>query len=80
VPQDVIVPGVLELGDIGAVPDALAPRPVRLEAMVNGKDQLLPENGVRKDIAQPDGKLPASVEIHLGEETSALTRWFHAHL
>jgi len=80
VPQDVIVPGVLELGDIGAVADSLAPRPVRLEAMVNGKNQLLPEDAVRTQMAGSSGKMPASVEIRAGEKTYGLTDWFHAHL
>ncbi len=80
VPQDVIVPGVLKLGDIGAVVDALAPRPVRLEAMVNGKNQQLPEDAVRTQMAGSSGKMPASVEIRAGEETVGLADWFRAHL
>lgn len=80
VPQDVIVPGVLKLGDIGAVADALAPRPVRLEAMVNGKNQLLPEEAVRTQMAGSSGTMPAFIEVRAGEETVGLADWFHAHL
>jgi hypothetical protein len=71
---------VLKLGDIGAVADALAPRAVRLEAMVNGKNQLLPEDAVRTQMVRPGGKMPDSIEIGAGEETVGLADWFRAHL
>lgn len=80
VPQDVIVPDVLKLGDIGAIAAALEPRSVRLEAMVNGKDQLLREDAVRTQMAGSSGKMPASIEIRAEEKTDGLADWFHAHL
>jgi dienelactone hydrolase len=36
VPHDAIVPGALTAGDLGAVATVLAPRPLRLEGMVDG--------------------------------------------
>ncbi len=41
VPYDVIVPGALAEGDLGPIVAALAPRPVRLERLVDGRNQLV---------------------------------------
>jgi len=35
-PHDVIIPGVMTVGDLCSITAALAPRPVRLEGLVNG--------------------------------------------
>jgi hypothetical protein len=40
VPYDAIVPGALTAGDLNGVAAALAPRPLRLERLVNGVNQL----------------------------------------
>ncbi len=39
VPGDVIVPGILDCGDIGDVTAALAPRPVLLQELVDGRNR-----------------------------------------
>jgi cephalosporin-C deacetylase-like acetyl esterase len=80
VPQDVIVPGVLEVGDIGSVAAALAPRPLVFEASVNGKDQLVSANLVRSQLISPNGELAASTTIRAGEGVSDFAGWFRAHL
>jgi cephalosporin-C deacetylase-like acetyl esterase len=41
VPHDAIVPGALTAGDLGDVAAALAPRPLRLENLVDGRNVLL---------------------------------------
>jgi hypothetical protein len=38
VPHDVIVPGALTAGDLGDVAATLAPHPLRLEALVDGRN------------------------------------------
>ncbi|MGE3805918.1 MAG: hypothetical protein AB7K24_14695 [Gemmataceae bacterium] len=48
VPHDVVVPGVFAAGDLGDVTAVLAPRPVRLEALVDGQDRLVNDD----DLAQ----------------------------
>lgn len=52
VPADAIVPGFLEVGDLVDVEAALAPRPVFLEDLIDGKDRLIPERSLR-DQLQP---------------------------
>jgi hypothetical protein len=46
VPHDVVVPGVLSVGDICDVVAALAPTPVRLEGLVDGGNRARDEAGL----------------------------------
>jgi hypothetical protein len=46
VPYDAIVPGALTAGDLNDVAAALAPRPLRLEGLVNGLNQLVAPEGL----------------------------------
>ena len=41
VPSDVIVPGILEAGDIGDIAKALGPQPVLLENMRDGRNRVV---------------------------------------
>jgi len=50
VPQDVVVPGILEAGDLADVEAALAPRPLRLTGLVDGLDRLLSEITLRQQL------------------------------
>lgn len=43
VPHDVVVPGVLTVGDLCDVAAALAPRAVCLEGMVDGLNRIVPD-------------------------------------
>jgi hypothetical protein len=48
VPHDVIVPGVLTAGDLCDVAGALAPRPLRLEGLVDGRNRAVTADAVAK--------------------------------
>ncbi len=48
-PNDVIVPGILEVGDLGDVAAALGLRPLLLEGLVDGRNQLVPEPELRRE-------------------------------
>jgi hypothetical protein len=52
VPHDAIVPGALTAGDLCDVAAALAPRPLRLEGLVDGRNRLMPIEETRQ-IFQP---------------------------
>ncbi len=47
VPSDVIVPGILELGDLPDVMAAIAPRPLLLRDTIDGKNRILPAVSLR---------------------------------
>jgi dienelactone hydrolase len=51
VPHDVIVPGALEAGDISDLVSAVAPRPMRVEALVDGRNRPAARNSVDKAFA-----------------------------
>jgi hypothetical protein len=51
VPEDVIIPGILETGDIADIVAALAPRAVLLEALVDGRDRLSSPISMTSDLA-----------------------------
>jgi hypothetical protein len=48
IPHDAVLPGVLTTGDLSDVAAALAPRPVRLEGLVDGSNRRLGERAVRE--------------------------------
>jgi dienelactone hydrolase len=48
VPYDIVVPGVLTVGDLPDVVAALAPRPVRLEGLVDGLNRKVPAKEVER--------------------------------
>jgi hypothetical protein len=50
VPLDAIVPGILESADIPDILAALAPRPVLLEGLVDGKDRRVTADGAANDL------------------------------
>lgn len=52
IPQDVIVPGILEVTDLGEIVASIAPRPVFLEKMVNGLNKQVDLNTMEKEYGQ----------------------------
>jgi len=48
VPHDTIVPGALTVGDVCDVAAALAPRPLRFEGLVDGRDCVVTEPELRR--------------------------------
>jgi len=49
IPHDVVVPGALTAGDLCDVAAALAPRPLRLEKLVDGRNCVMSEQDVEKN-------------------------------
>jgi len=51
VPEDVMVPGILETGDLADLAATLAPRPLLLEGLVDGRNRPATEPGLRSTLA-----------------------------
>jgi hypothetical protein len=51
VPEDVIIPGILETTDVADVVATLAPRAVLLEGLVDGRDRLLSASRMENELA-----------------------------
>jgi len=69
---DVIVPGVLAGGDVADVAAALAPRPLRLEACVTGRNILADAERLRKDLAPVTAsyaRAPGKLSVTAAEST-----------
>jgi dienelactone hydrolase len=84
VPQDVIVPGILEAGDVAEVASALAPHPLLLQGLVDGRDRLVPVADLESQLA-PVYEAYRSVSsgalsIRPGENASQFANWFLTHL
>ena len=84
VPADVIVPGILQAGDIAEVVAALVPRPILLEGLVDGRDRLLQETDLQNQMAPLNqayqGVSTSNVAIHSGQGGANLAEWFRARL
>jgi hypothetical protein len=48
VPHDAVAPGAVHAGDLGAIAAALAPRPLRLEGLVDGRNRRVPAEDLAK--------------------------------
>jgi dienelactone hydrolase len=81
VPQDVIVPGILEAGDVADVASALAPRPLLLQGLVDGRNQHVPADRLNSELAPLYEAYPKNqLSIHGGEDASNFANWFLGHL
>jgi hypothetical protein len=73
VPHDVLVPGGTLVGDLPLIVAALAPKPLRLEACVDGLNRSVPLNGLTKtyQVAREQYRsLKADSALHLKEVAS----------
>ena len=77
VPQDVIVPGILETADVGDLVAALAPRAVLLERLVDGRNRRLTAAEAR---AQLQAQSDARVLLREGPAEPPLAAWMAAQL
>ncbi len=83
VPEDVAVPGILEAGDLPDIAAALAPRPLLLEGLVDGRDRLAPEPALRLALAplyESYRGSPAQLTVRSQERAPRLPEWLSAHL
>jgi len=80
VSPDVIVPGILKVGDIPDVVAALAPRPILLEGLVDGRDRLVPAGDLKSDLAPVyqayRGATSAALLIRTEVAASEFASWF----
>jgi hypothetical protein len=79
-PHDVIVPGALTVGDLTSVAAALAPRPVRLEGLVDGLNRLAGPQAVSAEYeparqAYTLARSLGNLVIGTPTEDSSVARW-----
>lgn len=85
-PHDVVVPRVLTVGDVPDVVAALAPRPVRVDALVNGLNRKAAAEEVAKTYAAAReaynrGKANSALEMHQEPDREGPpAAWLASHL
>jgi hypothetical protein len=82
VPADIVVPGFLEAGDIADVAATLAPTPILLEDLIDGKNRLVSANDLRPQLDplfRAYRETPANLTV-LSGEPSPVAAWLLAHL
>ncbi|MGI8959456.1 MAG: hypothetical protein ACR2IV_06815, partial [Bryobacteraceae bacterium] len=83
VPADITISGFLEIGDLTDVAATLAPTPMLLEDLIDGKNRLITAHELRAQI-EPLLKAylgsPANLAIRSGEQSSQIPAWLLAHL
>ncbi len=83
VPEDVVVPGILEAGDLGDAAATLAPRPLLLEGLVDGKNRLAQEPELRSALAMVYDSYrgePNQLAVRMEERAPHLAEWLAQEL
>lgn len=84
VPQDVIVPGILEAGDVAEVASALAPHALLVQGLVDCRDRLVPLGDLKSQWAPVyqayDGAFAAALAVRAGANGTEFASWFLDHL
>ena len=82
VPQDSIIPDILEAGDLADVAAVLSPRALRLNGLVDGLDRLVPETLLKEQLRPvEDAYRSAPSALAVGKSLgSGSSDWFLKHL
>jgi hypothetical protein len=83
VPEDAIVPGILETADIGDIVAALSPRAVLLEGIVDARDRGLTEPEVDLELRPGLGKaqsVPSRLIVRERSSSAGLADWLDGQL
>ena len=78
VPQDIVVPGILEDADIADIVAALAPRAVLLEGLVDGRDRLLSASDLEGELAGARAAYrgtPSNLAVREQADESSFAAW-----
>jgi hypothetical protein len=83
VPYDIVVPDIFDAGDIGDLMASLAPRPLLLEGLVDGRNRVIPEATLRTRLATVydayrAGRSPLLIRSRSG--TPSFSQWMLSDL
>jgi hypothetical protein len=83
IPHDIVIPGLLTVGDLPDLAAALAPRPLRLDGLVDGLNRRLAA-GAAASIYRPTAESyavnDAKTEFVVGNDRSPAAKWIIANL
>ena len=78
VPNDVMVPGILEVADVPDIAAVLSPRPLLIENLVDGRNRVVQAGELQERFAQAlrtYGPSTAHLKIQPGSEAAGTGRW-----
>jgi cephalosporin-C deacetylase-like acetyl esterase len=76
IPHSASVPGALTAGDLCDLAASLAPRPLRIEAMVDHLNRIVPADDLRKSYAPTvDGYAATLAKLELTDQRSSAAQW-----
>jgi hypothetical protein len=78
VPQDIVVPGILQQADIADIVGALSPRAVLLEGLVDGRDQLLSASELAEEVEPARAAYrgaPSNLTVWAQGDESGFSAW-----
>lgn len=83
IPHDCVIPGMLAAGDLADLAAALAPRPVRLDNLMDGQNRPASAEAVRAAYQLATNRykrLDAAEKFVLGDEKTPVAQWLLAQL
>ena len=78
VPQDIVVPGILESADIEDIVAGLSPRAVLLEGLVDGRDRLLSSSDLERELGRARAAYqgtPSNLVVREQTDEPGLAAW-----
>jgi hypothetical protein len=81
VSADITIPGFLDVGDLADVAAVLAPKPILLEDLIDGRNRLVPGDQFRSELQPVFGaysNAPANLSVRTG--SSEIAEWLVKHL
>jgi dienelactone hydrolase len=84
VPEDDIVPGILEAGDIAEMASGLAPRPLLLQDLVDGRNRVVSLTNLRSQLASVyatyRSQTANTFSVQARENATDFAKWLLSHL
>jgi hypothetical protein len=83
VPADIAVPGFLEAGDLADVEAVLAPRPLLLQNLIDGKNRMVAEAEARDElrpVSEAYRSAQGNFELRADQQASSMAEWLAGHL
>jgi hypothetical protein len=83
VPNDIVIPGILEVADVADIAAALAPRPLLVENFVDGRNRVVGEAGLHARfglVFQSYREAPSKLRVRSESQQPDLARWLAEEL
>ena len=83
IPADVIIPDLLNIGDLADIEATLSPTPMLLEDLIDAQDRVVPQSDVQsrlRPLYDSYGKGSPNLSVRTGESGTHVSEWLVSHL